>query len=129
MFLCQGVSLLPVHSLPRASGGVSVHCLYGYTFTLSSPREWGCFSLKNQIFNKNVVFPARVGVFPSIIWVAAAIKLSSPREWGCFQFTDIEIVALAVFPARVGVFPQDTLEYKGISSLPRASGGVSGVSH
>ena len=52
-------------SLPHASGGVSeVFCVM-FLDTRSSPREWGCFS---AILTGNlvaIVFPTRVGVFPT----------------------------------------------------------------
>ena len=93
-----------LHSLPRASGGVSRtrYRLPGYR--RSSPRKRGCFCGYYYPLGLFWVFPAQAGVF---LLVSACISL--PR----------------VFPAQAGVFldKRELAEFAGC--LPRASGGVS----
>ncbi len=92
-----------------------------------------------------MVFPTRVGVFPSArpfgqcapglphasggVSVGFTLypfgHVSSPREWGCFYRHFHRWCRARVFPTRVGVFPSRRCWRDGRQGLPHASGGVS----
>ena len=131
--------------LPHARGGVSQ---YRHTLTpemLSSPRTWGCFSMRKAGRRSALVFPTHVGVFPACWWwkpdstslpharggvsfakyIALGEKASSPRTWGCFFLDVFRLFVFAVFPTHVGVFLiRASLLLHG-ARLPHARGGVS----
>ena len=132
-------------SLPHARGGVSLTTRDGHPAILSSPRAWGCFFVDRILPSLVVVFPTRVGVFPSDIplgWAACSLpharggvsqtalvktacRLSSPRAWGCFSCSITQPLLAVVFPTRVGVFLLVRRQPLIRSSLPHARGGVS----
>ena len=90
--------------LPHVRGGVSMRRATPVLHTVSSPRAWGCFHTAFKIYQRIVVFPTCVGVFPySVQDLPAHCRLphvrggvsntgqrhrtgiaSSPRAWGCF---------------------------------------------
>ena len=49
--------------LPHARGGVSAACHAACLHMASSPRSWGCFSMRARCGYKSDVFPTLVGVF------------------------------------------------------------------
>ena len=49
--------------LPHVRGGVSTTCPYLVLLIESSPRAWGCFSLRGVRLEIELVFPTCVGVF------------------------------------------------------------------
>ena len=53
--------------------------------------------------------------------------VSSPRKRGCFSPALLRSFSMHVFPAQAGVFPAAATALGRRSSLPRASGGVSGT--
>ena len=91
-------------SLPHARGGVSSTGTAESGIIGSSPRPWGCFSVKEKIKAAFDVFPTPVGVFlvvyavpvlPSglphtrggvsgTVFYASKNGMSSPHPWGCF---------------------------------------------
>ncbi len=91
---------------------------------MSSPRRWGCFSLKTFRFIDRFVFPTQVGVFlnsytfmPTLLGLPHAgggvsnrcetyrsWPPSSPRRWGCFCLRLCLCCHRVVFPTQVGVF-------------------------
>ncbi len=95
-----------------------------------------------------VVFPTRVGVFPSscsgppastgLPHASGGVSVSrrhgpktaasSPREWGCFLSAALMAGLAGVFPTRVGVFLKSSWQNGPACGLPHASGGVSVVS-
>ncbi len=58
------VSLSFKHSLPHASGGVSMMMICTPSRLRSSPRQWGCFLSNGNFYLATAVFPTPVGVFP-----------------------------------------------------------------
>ena len=131
--------------LPHACGGVSSLTAARDWGTLSSPRMWGCFQELNKFFQKLIVFPTHVGVFPALRSLHLCTvslphacggvsplrcrtffrRLSSPRMWGCFHVIEAVQTAVKVFPTHVGVF-LFSLPAAGLRSrLPHACGGVS----
>ena len=96
------------YCLPHVRGGVSVEILMAKPDDTSSPRAWGCFSLKRGKRPIRLVFPTCVGVFPGDTYFVFALrrlphvrggvsaagragqrtKSSSPRAWGCFSIPD-----------------------------------------
>ena len=145
VFLKIGSLFTGVNGLPHVRGGVSL--LYGKwsTWTKSSPRTWGCFSLPEPSSQMEAVFPTYVGVFPrggddgsapgglphvrggvSIVLKICLIDFkSSPRTWGCFYEVVISVWDKAVFPTYVGVFPGKKCEGRKSLGLPHVRGGVS----
>ena len=137
-----------VHRLPHVRGGVSIPAFPPFTFNLSSPRAWGCFSLKRGKRPIRLVFPTCVGVFltfgshsltktclPHVrggVSRAAFPKenfsASSPRAWGCFRKMRPASSRTLVFPTCVGVFPRQATGEGASSRLPHVRGGVSGKS-
>ena len=133
--------------LPRASGGVSPLRFFDRFQCTSSPRKRGCFQLRRRLLVGVVVFPAQAGVFQrrrAPLWITLClprasggvsrphagllqVPQSSPRKRGCFSTTCPIGAAGSVFPAQAGVFPTELLKGRYSRSLPRASGGVSGV--
>ena len=91
---------------------------------MSSPRTWGCFSVRETYISRLIVFPTHVGVFlysaltcgvsvglpharggvSAIMQDNAFTKASSPRTWGCFYFRLLSEIKPTVFPTHVGVF-------------------------
>ena len=53
--------------LPHARGGVSVSAWFGFRLSMSSPRSWGCFSLRLVTSLACLVFPTLVGVFLVVV--------------------------------------------------------------
>ncbi len=112
---------------------------------MSSPRVWGCFSTIQTVLVLGVVFPTRVGVFPTSTIIAVhaeslphacggvsaeyypniAGAASSPRVWGCFQYIVANSEFREVFPTRVGVFLWRKHKDSQKGCLPHACGGVS----
>ena len=138
-FTCFSVFVFPTHvgvflrkwslrrpssSLPHARGGVSVVSQGRDERHQSSPRTWGCFSLRCSRRVRCFVFPTHVGVFLFIIARAfpslglpharggvsrtedgmAGGFSSSPRTWGCFHLPRLLPGPSLVFPTHVGVF-------------------------
>ena len=113
--------------------------------TLSSPRSWGCFRLRDAIRVVQAVFPTLVGVFltssgyaakfnslpharggvSTTTTVSAETVASSPRSWGCFSTCTRRLMERAVFPTLVGVFPCWMPGKMPPRRLPHARGGVS----
>ena len=111
----------------------------------SSPRAWGCFSLKRGKRPIRLVFPTCVGVFPGDTYFVFALrrlphvrggvsaagragqrtKSSSPRAWGCFYLKEDMTLRIVVFPTCVGVFPEDEARELTDAGLPHVRGGVS----
>ena len=111
--------------LPHARGGVSPIDPATLDDFLSSPRPWGCFSVRMDNLYTAGVFPTPVGVFPTLTHVTSKdVSLpharggvsqvggrhpppceSSPRPWGCFPVVLCSPKAYEVFPTPVGVFP------------------------
>ena len=108
--------------LPHARGGVSAYARIEWDMAGSSPRTWGCFSLRLRCARSQRVFPTHVGVFPgrsgfrrsfpslpharggvsgAMVW-ATDHDWSSPRTWGCFQRGNGTPVCHPVFPTHVG---------------------------
>ena len=135
----------PSSSLPHARGGVSVVSQGRDERHQSSPRTWGCFSLRCSRRVRCFVFPTHVGVFLFIIARAfpslglpharggvsrtedgmAGGVSSSPRTWGCFHLPRLLPGPSLVFPTHVGVFPIVDSEKALAMRLPHARGGVS----
>ena len=112
------------YCLPHVRGGVSVEILMAKPDDTSSPRAWGCFSLKRGKRPIRLVFPTCVGVFPrapektgaffGLPHVRGGVSYrqcfgpagngSSPRAWGCFFPRGLFPPCLFVFPTCVGVF-------------------------
>ncbi len=131
--------------LPHARGGVSSSSARIRAFALSSPRTWGCFSIRHCDIQFLQVFPTHVGVFPlSMPFFAKEARLpharggvstppvlmcssvrSSPRTWGCFLDDAKPPNSAKVFPTHVGVFPYRSRQHHLQDSLPHARGGVS----
>ncbi len=120
-------SLLPpisATSLPHARGGVSLGAVDFPCRPQSSPRPWGCFSLRRIRPLATTVFPTPVGVFLFLTWngvtqtslpharggvsssscAGRSRKRSSPRPWGCFRRHPGNPAHPGVFPTPVGVF-------------------------
>ncbi len=132
-------------SLPHARGGVSYVIDSGLSYSESSPRTWGCFSLCPLARRSGSVFPTHVGVFPpgsgdfdtfrrlpharggvSVVYVRPfTAETSSPRTWGCFWHPCNGKRPCGVFPTHVGVFPPCVAGTAARKSLPHARGGVS----
>ncbi len=130
---------------PHARGGVSRAQPMGRCWHGSSPRTWGCFSLRNSDGNDCDVLPTHVGVFPrasvalrsrwrppharggvSETWATAVEKTwSSPRTWGCFCARYRGWESTGVLPTHVGVFPSLNLSSGRARRPPHARGGVS----
>ncbi len=131
--------------LPHARGGVSAPGLPELTGGLSSPRTWGCFSMKLIGLDTEGVFPTHVGVFPAqqatdtpdrrlpharggvstIYGASSTVMPSSPRTWGCFFSSGAVSMTRFVFPTHVGVFLGCHCCFRHSDSLPHARGGVS----
>ena len=90
--------------LPHARGGVSPCSGHVVGYRLSSPRTWGCFQQRVDLFAWRLVFPTHVGVFLPIPHTAA-----HPL----------------VFPTHVGVFLPCRSCRAVRRRLPHARGGVS----
>ncbi len=134
-------------SLPHARGGVSYVIDSGLSYSESSPRTWGCFSLCPLARRSGSVFPTHVGVFPpgsgdfdtfrrlpharggvSVVYVRPfTAETSSPRTWGCFSSCQRATLIRRVFPTHVGVFLAVGSVALPRSGLPHARGGVSRV--
>ena len=63
VFLYRTIILHWHNGLPHARGGVSIRFHIQKCNFLSSPRPWGCFSLKRYSLEIAEVFPTPVGVF------------------------------------------------------------------
>ena len=145
VFLCQRPLSWQVYRLPHARGGVS-HAKHGMCSTgASSPRTWGCFSLRRPHVRQARVFPTHVGVFLAFIlatnsgrclpharggvsdffMLSIHCSTSSPRTWGCFFSFTARSLCRNVFPTHVGVFPPRRLWSLTVFGLPHARGGVS----
>ena len=131
--------------LPHARGGVSYYILSITPLLWSSPRPWGCFSVKGRAADMPPVFPTPVGVFPalhatpllpgSLPHARGGVSLahvphrpsakSSPRPWGCFPDGLASRSCTRVFPTPVGVFPALPTLAPFCVGLPHARGGVS----
>ena len=95
----------------------------------SSPRSWGCFSLRMPLAFPSIVFPTLVGVFLGSLLVMSSYTMSSPRSWGCFSYYRKPAGFISVFPTLVGVFPAWSF-FRGFRAcLPHARGGVSNQQH
>ena len=91
-------------SLPHARGGVSLSIRIIPRDPSSSPRAWGCFSLRCVLVHPLSSLPhARGGVSMPEAKRTRAV-LSSPRAWGCFWVNTVKQTRANVFPTRVGVF-------------------------
>ena len=114
--------------IPRASGGVSLAQFVLGTLSLYSPRKRGCFHNPLEDVSRVFVFPAQAGVFLRRFLSVRAHQSYSPRKRGCFSLPFREGSARMVFPAQAGVFPTRWFGLRSATSIPRASGGVSGYS-
>ncbi len=132
-------------SLPHARGGVSYVIDSGLSYSESSPRTWGCFSLCPLARRSGSVFPTHVGVFlvdhfdsltsrslpharggvSGIRVTGSGLAESSPRTWGCFHPASLVLPHAKVFPTHVGVFPVLFRKFRRRICLPHARGGVS----
>ena len=139
-------SIKPINSLPHARGGVSFLGFLSSVLSVSSPRTWGCFSVRFTRSVSFAVFPTHVGVFlgwsayctrgcclpharggvSELIQDVRAGNLSSPRTWGCFLIMRPFCFFHGVFPTHVGVFPVKRSFLPASRCLPHARGGVSG---
>ena len=148
---CVGVFLLesnPMRAgtgLPHVRGGVSRLPRFEHNGGVSSPRAWGCFSMRFFLMDFFVVFPTCVGVFlqdkkthykhiclphvrGGVSWLGSRPALagtSSPRAWGCFSVYLISTIKDKVFPTCVGVFPDHHQKDHQKNRLPHVRGGVS----
>ena len=133
------------YCLPHVRGGVSVETLMAKPDDTSSPRAWGCFSLKRGKRPIRLVFPTCVGVFPGDTYFVFALrrlphvrggvsaagragqrtKSSSPRAWGCFLDKQRGRAQALVFPTCVGVFLVKVRPDCSGPCLPHVRGGVS----
>ena len=132
-------------ALPHARGGVSGTADVVIVTPDSSPRPWGCFSLKRGFGDDWNLFPTPGGVFRQHLMprtgslalpharggVSGTITyqtykgISSPRPWGCFRQGLASVPFPALFPTPGGVFlPAHNLR-RCVMSLPHARGGVS----
>ncbi len=114
-----------LHGLPHARGGVSGGIHGDSLFVWSSPRPWGCFSVRSGRQKDRKVFPTPVGVFPTVVPWPRRAGQSSPRPWGCFHDSAAWQTARHVFPTPVGVFPFNSGNCVAWRCLPHARGGVS----
>jgi hypothetical protein len=64
---------------PHASGGVPMNA--GEMEGKFSPREWGCIAVGELFLLPTIVFPTRVGVYPSGHWVSMVVR-SFPHSGG-----------------------------------------------
>ena len=133
--------------LPHARGGVSLIAGHLQAEHQSSPRTWGCFSVRPRSGLVCRVFPTHVGVFPHIpvdlywhrrlpharggvsflIASLSGLTVSSPRTWGCFHGWHYPALKPWVFPTHVGVFPFLHGVCDAAYCLPHARGGVSEI--
>ncbi len=110
-------------SSPHAWGCFCLNAITGL-LTGSSPHAWGCFRVEAHLVAEPVVFPTRVGVFPSsapcssgdhrlphtrggvspVVVVLGNVLESSPHAWGCFYRAESQPDGIIVFPTRVGCF-------------------------
>ena len=91
-------------SLPHVRGGVSKSEWGTADILVSSPRAWGCFYPLRSSFQRILVFPTCVGVFPYLYFTFPEAFRSSPRAWGCFSSSLPAPPLVEVFPTCVGVF-------------------------
>ena len=111
----------------------------------SSPRTWGCFSMRVTAFACPAVFPTHVGVFlddppkgakidslpharggvSEALGALTHLLQSSPRTWGCFSLQPWPGPYRLVFPTHVGVFLMVFKRTQANARLPHARGGVS----
>ena len=146
---CVGVFLRSVQllfgsqGLPHVRGGVSLNPMQLVRTGPSSPRAWGCFFNRMQVFLSILVFPTCVGVFlgtefaeigifglphvrggvSKISFFLRSIAESSPRAWGCFYPSGEYDTSEYVFPTCVGVFPYwNHATFFSAKSSPRAWG-------
>ena len=63
VFLDSYTWLRDLMGLPHARGGVSDLIRGVNRIVRSSPRSWGCFSLRRRVTSVDLVFPTLVGVF------------------------------------------------------------------
>ena len=130
--------------LPHVCGGVPQESATLISFTMSSPRVWGCSCMEQDKRDLETVFPTCVGVFPlkrikkitdcGLPHVCGGVPLpnldgrvlqgSSPRVWGCSPHEVRRGRGRLVFPTCVGVFPSPTSSPQTSSSLPHVCGGV-----
>ena len=125
-------------------GGVSSLLQLSRVGGKSSPRAWGCFSVKTQKSYISPVFPTCVGVFlssslkvafsPSLPHVRGGVSIacphssglrarSSPRAWGCFLAICRLHVAIHGLPhVRGGVSRDARKRFEKALSSPRAWG-------
>lgn len=66
---------------PHARGGVSEVSRCYFTFTVFSPRTWGCFRRRLDVKVQSLVFPTSVGVFPGI-FSTVCVSTRFPHERG-----------------------------------------------
>ena len=104
VFPLSSMPLVVYRRLPHVRGGVSSTVLFLSSSAVSSPRTWGCFSVRWRECWLTEVFPTYVGVFltdtddagyfDGLPHVRGGVSnvfrehrsplLSSPRTWGCF---------------------------------------------
>ncbi len=131
-------------SSPHAWGCFCLNAITGL-LTGSSPHAWGCFRVEAHLVAEPVVFPTRVGVFPSsapcssgdhrlphtrggvspVVVVLGNVLESSPHAWGCFYRAESQPDGIIVFPTRVGVFLVHGEDSTVAPCLPHTRGGVS----
>ena len=148
VFLFLHVIAIRCWRLPHARGGVSTGSPPARADATSSPRTWGCFSMKLIGLDTEGVFPTHVGVFPAqqatdtpdrrlpharggvstIYGASSTVMPSSPRTWGCFFSSGAVSMTRFVFPTHVGVFLKKPVGKRIRRRLPHARGGVSWLS-
>ena len=145
VFLSALCAAAYVGGLPHTRGGVSASNAITGLLTGSSPHAWGCFRVEAHLVAEPVVFPTRVGVFPSsapcssgdhrlphtrggvspVVVVLGNVLESSPHAWGCFYRAESQPDGIIVFPTRVGVFLVHGEDSTVAPCLPHTRGGVS----
>ena len=104
VFPASATSFGLVPSLPHARGGVSASMNLHASFTWSSPRSWGCFSVAKSSKQPRAVFPTLVGVFPPTSSKRCSGS-SLPHARGGVSGTPSSATSWTrVFPTLVGVF-------------------------
>ena len=147
VFLAPCFSITLEKPLPHARGGVSEGTEEWAYASASSPRPWGCFSLKTRGKIMEALFPTPVGVFPArcsplsfqepLPHARGGVSTvgrnngrencSSPRPWGCFLKRREIRWLKTLFPTPVGVFLYPYPLLRKCRTLPHARGGVSAI--
>jgi len=129
---------------PHARGDVPISCVRVVSYTLFSPRAWGCSGWSRREPCAPAVFPTRVGMFRSTPWPKPAstgfphargdVPLRgeplqwrgqfSPRAWGCSGNVLTFGSYWDVFPTRVGMFRTPAGTCQQTPCFPHARGDV-----